>query len=62
MTSGVMELADIVCSYRNFYVESVVHRKTVKIDSNNQPWVTKQVKDVLDRMKQAFRDKDKVQL
>ena len=60
--TDVSELADTVCSYINFCVKSVILRKSVKIFSNNKPWVTKHVKEMLNRKKQAFQDKDKDQL
>ena len=59
--SSVSELADTVCSYINC-VESVIPRKQVKIFSNNKPWVTKPMKDVLFRKRRAFREEDKEQL
>ncbi len=60
--SNVSELADTVCCYVHFCAESVVARKTVKVFSNNKPWVTKQVREVLNRKKQAFREGDRDQL
>ena len=40
----VNELAETVCSYINFCVDTTVPRKTIKLFSNNKPWVTKEIK------------------
>ena len=61
MATDVSELADTVCSYISFCVECVIPRKSVKIFSHNKPWVTKRVKEMLNKKKPAFREKDKDQ-
>lgn len=59
---NVNELAETVCDYVNFCVDSCVPRKTVKVFANNKPWVTKNIKEVLNRKKKAFQEKNKEQL
>ena len=58
-TENVSELADTVCNYINFCVSSIVPVKTIKIFSNNKPWVSKDIKDILNRKKIAFNNKNK---
>ena len=61
-TSDVNDLADTVYKYINFCVESIVPNKTVEIYPNNKPWVTKHIKDILNRKKKAFVKKDRDKL
>jgi hypothetical protein len=56
------ELIDAVGSYINFCVESIIPLKTVKVYPNNKPWITKAVKDVINRKKQIFGQGDKIKL
>ena len=53
----VDELTDCVTDYVSFCVDNVVPKKTVKIYSNNKPWVTKDIKQVLNKKKRAFKDR-----
>ena len=48
---NVSELADTVCQYINFCVQTIVPVKTIKVFSNNKPWVTKDIKDTLNKKK-----------
>ena len=43
------ELADVTCSYIAFCRDMIVPCKRVKIYSNNKPWITKTVKDSLQK-------------
>ena len=54
--------ADAVCDYINFCVDSVIPVRTVKIYSNNKPWVSKNIKHVLNRKKKAFEESDREEL
>ncbi|XP_068162534.1 uncharacterized protein [Antennarius striatus] len=47
--------AQCLTDYLNFCVDTVVPVRTVKCYPNNKPWVTKEVKAVLNRKKRAFR-------
>ena len=55
----VNELAETVCSYINFCVDTTVPRKTIKLFSNNKPWVTKEIKADLNNKKLAFKNNNK---
>ena len=55
--STASELANTVCSYRNFCVETVIPRKQVKTFLNNKPLVTNPVKEVLNRKRRGFRER-----
>ena len=46
----VSELADTVCGYIKFCVDSVVPKKTVKIYPNSKPWVTKHITSLLNNI------------
>uniref|UniRef100_A0A665T724 Reverse transcriptase domain-containing protein n=1 Tax=Echeneis naucrates TaxID=173247 RepID=A0A665T724_ECHNA len=45
--------------YLNFCLDVVTPAKTVRCYPNNKPWVTQEVKAVLNRKKVAFRSKDR---
>ena len=55
----VTPITDTVFSYINWCVDVIVPKKKIKIFPNNKPWVTKQVKGLLNQKKFAFKDKDK---
>ncbi|GFR61387.1 hypothetical protein ElyMa_005431600 [Elysia marginata] len=57
--NSIHELADTVCSYINFCVDTVVPKKTIRVYSNNKPWVTKEIKDVLNRKKLAYKNNNR---
>ncbi|TWW77451.1 hypothetical protein D4764_12G0008410 [Takifugu flavidus] len=52
-------MTDRLTDYLNFCVDVVVPTKTVQCYPNNKPWVTQEVKDVLNKKKKAFRNKDR---
>ncbi|GFR71213.1 reverse transcriptase [Elysia marginata] len=56
-TQDMSELADTVCCYINFCIETAIPTKTIKVFSNNKPWVTKDIKQILNRKKIAFQNK-----
>ena len=58
----VTEAADTVTSYINFCVESCVPKKTIKLFSNNKPWVNREVKQVLNKKKIAFKNQNKEEI
>ena len=57
-TDNVSELAETVCDYISFCVQSVVPTKTITLFANNKPWVTKEIKHVLNKKKIAFNSND----
>ena len=54
-------LTDAVGCYIHFCVECIP-QKTVKVFPNNKPWITKAVKDVINKKKQIFGQGDKIKL
>lgn len=48
--------------YLNFCVDTVTPAKTVRCYPNNKPWVTQEVKAVLNMKKKAFRSKVKEEM
>ena len=56
------ELTDAVGCYVHFCVECIIPQKTVKVFPNNKPWITKAVKDVINKKKQIFGQGDNIKL
>ena len=63
MCTSFNELTDVICfneptdvisSYISFCVESVIPSKHITIFPNNKPWVTKDLKGVLNKKKRVF--------
>ena len=42
---------DTVSSYINFCVDNMIPSKTVTIFPNNKPWITKELKEILNKKK-----------
>ena len=53
---------DCFTEYINFCRDTVIPTKTVCCFPNNKPWITSDIKAILNQKKEAFRDGDKVQL
>ena len=53
---------DVLTSYLQFCVNMIVPSKTVKCYANNKPWVTKELKALLNKKKQLLYNKDRPQL
>jgi len=49
---------DVLSAYINFCVDSVVPTKTVKTFPNNKPWVTTDVKDLINKKKAALSNRN----
>ena len=45
------ELVDVISSYISFCVDSVIPTKQITVFPNNKPWVTKDLKAVLNKKK-----------
>ncbi|KAI3367054.1 hypothetical protein L3Q82_009687, partial [Scortum barcoo] len=58
----IPKLSDCIMDYVNFCTDNIIPTKTVRCFPNNKPWVTKNIKDVLNRKKAAFRRGDKEEL
>jgi len=52
------ELTDCITSYIQFCEETVVDTKVVKVFSNNKPWLSKDLKKLLNEKNRAFREND----
>ena len=57
--STLDELCDTVSSYINFCEDNVSIKKVIKCFPNNKPWITKDLKLLLNEKKCAFKNKDK---
>ncbi len=53
---------NVITEYINFCVESHVISKEVKCFSNNKPWITSELKDLINEKKRAVASKDKCEL
>ena len=53
------EINEAVTEYINFCEDNVLDKKTVKCFGNNKPWVTKELKQLLNDKKRAFMENDK---
>ena len=53
-SDDVCELSDVVGEDIMFCEDCVIPRKTVTIYANNKPWVTKQIKRILNMKNKAF--------
>ena len=54
MCTSFNELTDVISSYISFCVESVIPSKHITIFPNNKPWVTTDLKGVLNKKKRVF--------
>ena len=54
MCTNFNELTNVSSSYISFCVESVIPSKHITIFPNNKPWVTKDLKGVLNKKKRVF--------
>ena len=52
--SSLDELTDVVTSYVSFCVDTVIPVKKCKVFPNNKPWVSKQLKHVLNEKKRVY--------
>ena len=53
--SNIDVLTDVVSCYVSFCEDNVIPEKTVKVYPNSKPWVTKALRALLYRKRQAFR-------
>ncbi|KAI4880858.1 hypothetical protein NFI96_024792 [Prochilodus magdalenae] len=52
----IEEVTHCVTDYLNFCMDVAVPTKTVRCFPNNKPWITSDVKDILNQKKRAFKD------
>ncbi|KAK3531137.1 hypothetical protein QTP70_012978 [Hemibagrus guttatus] len=55
-------VVDCTADYINFSMDIVVPVRTVCCYPNNKPWITSDIKDLLNQKKRAFRDGDQQEL
>ena len=55
-------LTDTITNYINFCVDSIIPKKVIKIFPNNKPWVTKELKCLLNEKKRLFCAKKTLEL
>ncbi len=60
--SSLDNATEIITDYIEFCVDTVIPKKKVKVYPNNKPYVTKEVKDCINRKHRAFKNKDHLQL
>ena len=53
-SDNLNEQVDTVSSYISSCVDNIIPSKTVTIFPNNKPWVTKELKDILNKKKRVF--------
>lgn len=56
------EATDTINDYMKFCIDNVAAKKEVVIYPNNKPYITKEIKESINRKKQAFRNKDRASL
>lgn len=59
--NSLEEATDVVTNYITFCEEMVVPTKTVKVFSNNKPWITKALKSTLNEKKIAYLSGNKIE-
>ena len=52
------ETTDVISSYINFCVDTVLPTKEIKIYQNSKPWITKDLKHLLKERQSALKEKD----
>ena len=50
------ELTDTISEYVNFCTETLIPTKEIKMYSNSKHWITKSVKDIINRKKWNFKN------
>ena len=56
------ELTETVSAYINFCTDNTIPTKQVKVFPNNKPWITKPVKNIINKKKGVFGKGDKAEL
>lgn len=58
----IEKITECTTDYINFCMEVAVPSRTVRCFPNNKPWITSDIKALLNEKKRAFRDRDKERL
>ena len=61
-SQNMEEMVDCTTEYINFCMDAVVPVRTVRCFANNKPWITSDVKGLLNQKKKAFKDGDTQEL
>ncbi|KAI3360682.1 hypothetical protein L3Q82_002552 [Scortum barcoo] len=56
------EMVDCTTDYINFCMDTVVPVRSVRCFANNKPWITSDIKGLLNQKKKAFKDGDTQEL
>ena len=54
-STSIDQATDVITSYIRFCEDNIVSKKSIKIFPNNNPWVTKRIKNTLNEKKIAFQ-------
>ena len=57
-SADVHELTQTISDYISFCVENTIPTKQVKVFPNNKPWITKRVKEIINKKKGLFKKGD----
>lgn len=61
-SSNIDDATESITSYILFCIDNVVAKKDITVYPNNKPFITKEVKQCINRKKVAFRNCDRLQL
>ena len=61
-SNNIDDVADCVTDYINFCTSMIIPCKTIKVFSNNKPWVTKEIKNAMNVKKAAFMSRNKEEI
>ncbi|KAK6178302.1 hypothetical protein SNE40_013103 [Patella caerulea] len=56
----INEWCDVITNYISFCVEMIIPVKEIKIFPNNKPWISKELKSLLNAKKRGFMTKDRI--
>jgi hypothetical protein len=59
---SIDELTETVSDYVSFCVQLTIPSKEVKVYPNNKPWITTEIKSIINKKKEAFGKQDNEQL
>ena len=59
--NSLEEAAEVITDYILFCEDMIIPKKTVKVFSNNKPWITKKLKNTLHQKKNAFTSGNRIE-
>ena len=60
--STLDETTDVISSYINFCVDTVLQTKEIKLYPNSKPWITKDLKQLLKERQSALKERDTMKM